>query len=57
MRLSPHLLVLGVALAMTTWAVLATHPLEYESRGSCGYDVSWRVVNARHWLPQFRERV
>ena len=23
----------------------------------CGYDVSWRVVNARHWLPQFRERV
>ena len=24
---------------------------------ACGYDVSWRVVNARHWLPQFRERV
>ena len=23
----------------------------------CGYDVSWRVVNARHWLPQYRERV
>jgi DNA-cytosine methyltransferase len=24
---------------------------------SCGYEVSWRVVNSRHWLPQFRERV
>ena len=23
----------------------------------CGYEVSWRVVNARHWLPQYRERV
>lgn len=23
----------------------------------CGYDVSWRVANSRHWLPQFRERV
>jgi DNA (cytosine-5)-methyltransferase 1 len=23
----------------------------------CGYDISWRVVNARHWLPQNRERV
>jgi DNA (cytosine-5)-methyltransferase 1 len=25
--------------------------------GECGYNISWRVVNARHWLPQFRERV
>ena len=24
--------------------------------GSCGYDVTWRIVNARHWLPQYRER-
>ena len=23
----------------------------------CGYDVTWRIVNARHWLPQYRERV
>ncbi|CAE8647508.1 unnamed protein product [Polarella glacialis] len=23
----------------------------------CGYDVSWKVINARHCLPQFRERV
>jgi DNA-cytosine methyltransferase len=22
-----------------------------------GYDVSWKIINARHWLPQFRERV
>ena len=25
--------------------------------GACGYDVSWRVLNARHWLPQQRERL
>lgn len=25
--------------------------------GSCGYKVSWKVVNAREWLPQCRERV
>ncbi|KAL1528913.1 hypothetical protein AB1Y20_010235 [Prymnesium parvum] len=24
---------------------------------ACGYDVSWRVLNARHWLPQYRERL
>jgi DNA (cytosine-5)-methyltransferase 1 len=24
---------------------------------SCGYAVTWRVVNSRHWLPQRRERV
>jgi DNA (cytosine-5)-methyltransferase 1 len=23
----------------------------------CGYDVSWDIVSARHWLPQHRERV
>jgi len=23
----------------------------------CGYEVSWRVLNARHWVPQNRERV
>ena len=28
-----------------------------EAFGACGYDVSWRVVNARRWLPQYRERV
>lgn len=25
--------------------------------GACGYDVSWRVLNSRHWLPQQRERL
>lgn len=24
---------------------------------ACGYDVSWRVISTRHWLPQHRERV
>jgi DNA (cytosine-5)-methyltransferase 1 len=24
---------------------------------SCGYQVDWRIVNSRHWLPQQRERV
>lgn len=23
----------------------------------CGYEVSWRVLNARHWVAQTRERV
>jgi len=23
----------------------------------CGYQVSWRVINSQHWVPQFRERV
>lgn len=23
----------------------------------CGYQVAWRIVNSRHWLPQMRERV
>mmetsp|Transcript_21149 Transcript_21149/g.64523 ORF Transcript_21149/g.64523 Transcript_21149/m.64523 type:complete len:527 (-) Transcript_21149:100-1680(-) len=23
----------------------------------CGYVVSWRVLNSRHWLPQYRERL
>eukprot|EP00445_Apocalathium_hangoei_P006328 CAMPEP_0203851274 /NCGR_PEP_ID=MMETSP0359-20131031/7259_1 /ASSEMBLY_ACC=CAM_ASM_000338 /TAXON_ID=268821 /ORGANISM="Scrippsiella Hangoei, Strain SHTV-5" /LENGTH=194 /DNA_ID=CAMNT_0050767279 /DNA_START=27 /DNA_END=608 /DNA_ORIENTATION=+ len=25
--------------------------------GDCGYDVTWRVVNVRQWLPQYRERL
>lgn len=28
-----------------------------QSFQDCGYNVSWRVVNSRHWLPQYRERV
>ena len=28
-----------------------------EAFAGCGYDVTWRIVNARHWLPQYRERV
>lgn len=24
---------------------------------NCGYSVEWRIVNARHWVPQYRERV
>jgi DNA (cytosine-5)-methyltransferase 1 len=24
---------------------------------NCGYDVNWKIVNARHFVPQYRERV
>lgn len=28
-----------------------------EAFAACGYCVTWRVISARHWLPQHRERV
>ena len=35
----------------------ATFALMLERFAACGYAVTWRVLNSRHWLPQMRERV